>query len=108
MRHYDGDSFTRQYDACHYIVTRDKSLKQALKLNFLLLRQSEMNVFIWEGTDRERALTPVVPGNEQPRVGSLYQVEADSGFLIVAYPNKGAQTELKFEVWVTLTGDNAD
>ena len=53
-----------------------------------------MNVYIWEGTDRESALTSVVPGNEQPKVGALYQVQADSGFLIVAYPNKGVQTEL--------------
>ena len=53
-----------------------------------------MNVYIWEGTTRDEATLSIVPQNAQPTVGITYQVGADSGFLIVAYPNKGVPTQL--------------
>ena len=46
-----------------------------------------MNVFIWEGTDRENAVKSVIRGNGMPTIGDTYSVDASSGFLIVAYPN---------------------
>ena len=59
-----------------------------------------MNVYIWEGTNRDDATKQIVSGNKQPILGTTYSVSGSSGILIVAYPNEDVEdTELGFEYW---------
>jgi hypothetical protein len=48
---------------------------------------TEMNVFIYEGTDRTNASIPITYHNKQPVVNETYGVDVNSGIVIVAYPN---------------------
>lgn len=61
-----------------------------------------MNVFIWEGLDRDSATKSIISGNSQPTLNREYSVSGNSGMLIVVYPNENVDTELSFDFWVTV------
>ena len=60
-----------------------------------------MNVYIYEGLSRNEAKRPVVYGNAQPNVGSVYKVPYQEGMMIVAYPDKNKETQFEFDFWAT-------
>lgn len=59
-----------------------------------------MNVYVYEGKNRFEAKNPVVEGNQQVALNTNYTVDTDSGFLIVAFPNKNKLTDFHFKYWV--------
>lgn len=52
-----------------------------------------MNVYIYGGTSRENATNTIISGNQQPKVGQVYQVEIsrEVGIMVVAYPIKNSK-----------------
>ena len=42
----------------------------------------------------------IVEGNEQVSLGVTYQVDADKGILVVAYPSKDVNTHFIFNYWL--------
>ena len=67
-----------------------------LSLIVKLTKLKNMNVFIYEGPDRDNAKTNINE-NMQLVVGNNYTVSYKSGMLMVAYPEKDVETELEFE-----------
>ena len=58
-----------------------------------------MNVFVYQGMDRNNATVPV-NGNNQLVVGRNYTVPYNKGMFLVAYPNKDVDTEFEFEYYI--------
>lgn len=75
-------------------------MDEQLMLYFSVSRKSEVNVYIYAGRSRDRATESIIPGNIQPEIGTQYAVPAEKGMLVVAYPNKDADTDLKFNYWI--------
>ena len=76
IRYREGTQHARQYDACHYEITsspditedeieelRDESPAEEVYLYFKLIKNREMNVYIYEGIDRLSATKGITPGN---------------------------------------------
>ena len=55
-----------------------------------------MNVYLYGGSDRFNAITPITDQNEQVVLDQEYTVDADVGFLLIAYPDEDAETEFEF------------
>ena len=57
------------YDACHYMITMDKSILDKwdpTSLNVRIINKSaDLNLYIWEGLSRVDAPKSVIPNNEQ-------------------------------------------
>lgn len=48
-----------------------------------------MNVYLYQGTDKDKAIKPIVTDNAMVTKGELYTIDADdNGLLLVAYPNE--------------------
>jgi len=87
----ENPTAAREYDSCYYEITLDKSVLADYNPKFIHLQVSakvEMNVFLYGGTSRTEAITPIVPGNEEVAVGTTYKIAAYDGLLLVAYPNR--------------------
>ena len=57
-----------------------------------------MNVYLYEGMDRENARTPI--NGSQPLILDWnYTVNYKSGMLLIAYPEKDKETEFEFQYW---------
>lgn len=78
-------------------------------MTFKLTKKTEMNVYVYEGKSREGAKGSLVEENKQVEVGESYEVAAESGILIVAFPNNGkTNTEFGFEYWVKVVKKDVD
>ena len=91
MNYILGDQFTREYDACHYLLLTDKSYQNKTEQDWLVFKLKsnvEMNVFIYEGLSRSSAKKRIVDGNMQAQIGKEYRVLYNSSILVVAFPNK--------------------
>lgn len=58
----------REYDACYYEITFDKSVLADYIPKFIHLQVSakvQMNVYLYAGISRFEATEPIVAGNEQ-------------------------------------------
>ena len=69
--------------------------------NFRLNSKQEINVYIYEGLERDKATKSLIPNNLMPEVGKIYSVSSNSGILVVAWPNKNKQTKIEFEYWIS-------
>lgn len=101
MRYKEGSQDERSYDACHYEVNKwaemsDKALQKiksksnvnTVKLYVKFNKKKNMNVYIYEGKDRNSSTKSLIPKNEQAMINNIYEININSGMLIVAYPNK--------------------
>ena len=65
-----------------------------------------MNVYVYGGRSREEAKVSLVSGNKQPDIDTIYDINYESGILVIAYPDLQADidvelpTNLEFEYWV--------
>lgn len=77
MRFREGSQDTREYDFCHYEITKNTELTQdkvdklrksatggKVSLNFKLTKKTEMNVFIYGGKSRDTATESIVEENK--------------------------------------------
>lgn len=105
----EGRPDVRSYDSCYYEIASkidnqspddENSQKQNLKLIINLTKLKNMNVFVYEGKDRQSA-TKSINGNQQLVAGKNYTVPTANGMLLIAYPDKdAAETEFEFEYYV--------
>lgn len=65
-------------------------------LTFTLKRNVQMKVYIYEGLSRDSATKAITFANEMPEKDKVYSVKADSGILVVAWPNKDQETDFQF------------
>lgn len=94
---------TREYDSCYYEITIDESVLEKYipkKLHLQFSNMQEMNVYLYGGKSRTEATESIITGNSQVTVGDTYSISADKGFLVVAYPNLGKDTEFGFNYWL--------
>lgn len=101
MKYRGGDKDTREYDFCHYEVSRsaevtDKKLKEmkdksnggSPKLFFKVTKMTEINVYIYGGSSRDNATEKITDKNKAVEINKEYSVDVDTGIFIVAFPNK--------------------
>ena len=111
MMYREGSPTYRKYDTCYYdILASDevKSIKSTLGLRIYLkvIKSRNINVYIYGGRNRFHAAIPITRDNELAKVGANYTTGLDTGYLVVAYPEEGVETELEIEYWVAdLSGD---
>jgi len=58
-----------------------------------------MNVFLYEALDRYSPGLSIM-SNNTPEIDRIYSLEAKSGFLLIAYPNKDVDTNFEFKYWI--------
>ena len=80
----------------------NKNLKSILYIKVTAMEN--MNVYIYGGPHRDKALQMIVPDNEMPTIDQLYTIDASKGdgFLVVAFPNIDSVTKLEFSYWEEL------
>ena len=73
-----------------------------------------MNVYVYGGRSREEAKVSLVSGNKQPDIDTIYDINYESGILVIAYPDLQADidvelpTNLEFEYWVEAVENGND
>ena len=97
-----GSQLEREFDACYYLIKKSETITDGRQLKFVLRKNVEMNVYIYEGNSRENAKKSLVESNEQPIIDQEYVVAPDSGILVVAFPNEEKETDLAFDYWVEI------
>ena len=55
-----------------------------------------MNVYLYEGKDREHMGDNFEESNGPMKVDKLYTVDPSDGMVLIAYPNKNIETQLHF------------
>ena len=60
---------------------------------------TEMNVYIYGGKTRSSAYVNLTMNNTQAELGTVYNVSAIRGIVLVAYPNQDKETEFAFNFW---------
>jgi len=111
LQYIEGRPDVRSYDSCFYEIgskventplaenSTESSEQEDLKIIINLTKLKNMNVFVYEGKDRYSA-TRSVNGNQQLLAGRNYTVPVSKGMLLIAYPNKGLETEFEFDYYV--------
>ena len=106
IKYVKGSSSVRRADHCYYLIklTSDTAEQQKLTSNqyieFQVNKKTNMNVYVYEGIDRETATKSVVDGNAQALAGTTYRVKQDSGLLIISYPDQDKDAEIDFQYWI--------
>lgn len=113
MRYRHGKSDFREYDFCHYELTKseemsnfeiDKLRKEAtggkVSIYFKMTKKSNIDVYIYGGKDRFSATEMIVEDNKQPEINKEYTVDVENGMLVVAVPKLDKDTEFAFNYWV--------
>lgn len=108
-----GSPSVRSYDSCFYEIGLGSITEQernqlltgdnnAIAIDVTVTKAKDMNVYLYGGADRFSATIPIVQNNEAVSQGQTYRVDSETGFLMVAYPNKEVDTD--FEFTYTLSG----
>ena len=111
MLYREGAPTYRRYDTCYYdILAGDdiNHLKSTLGLRIYLkiINKRNLNVYVYGGRDRFNAVTSITHANEPAQLATNYTTRLNDGYLVVAYPKEGVETELEIEYWVAdLSGD---
>ena len=101
LRYNPGDQFTREYDACHYELTfnktvvnetvleemRSRSPLGRISIYFHLLQNTDVNVFIYEGADRMTTSRNLTLGNVPAGRNKAFMAPHDKGILVVVVPD---------------------
>ena len=74
----------------------------AIAIDLTVTKAKDMNVYLYGGADKFSATIPIVQNNEAVTVGQTYRVDSETGFFMVAYPDKEVDTD--FEFTYTLSG----
>lgn len=99
LKYKEGRPEIRAYDSCYYEINSvpgSESIipdeeKKSLKLVLRVTNKRNMNVYVYQGKNRENATIPI-NGNKQVETDIFYTVPYKEGMLLIAFPNKDVET----------------
>lgn len=107
LAYQKGTPSTAKYGACYYEVAakqltdQEKSEilidgKDAIKMQIKITKAQALNVYLYGGISRLEAKDSVTEDNEQVTLDELYEIDTDTGFLLVVYPTDASQSDFEF------------
>ena len=94
----------------HYEYYKDEDDEEEDLEPLLLIKitkSTNMNLYLYEALNRYQPARSIV-NNNIPELGRIYYVKPDSGFLLIAYPNKDVDTDFEFKYWIGTKEDLPD
>lgn len=102
LKFTESKNSTRRFESCFYEIglaeqafNRTSKNNLNLKLILTISKLKNMNVFVYQGQNRNTAVVPI-NNNQQLQPGTNYTVGYTKGMLLVAYPMKNVETEFEF------------